>query len=132
MSKSIKLLDDVLYAFCMYFAAEIQSLLPQNTLTLFFLFLIIVLQLSIESAFSHYMKNKTESLWSDIIFVCIYTCSRICSFLLVSFFISISTSRWEKHHERLWGESFIVPILVVFVGISLGKAVAVKNKFRNV
>ena len=125
-----QILEDILYAFCMYFANHIRSSLPQNTLTVISLFFMMIFLIALEECFQYFYEKKC--LWRDILIECFHTCSRISSFLLVSFCISLGTTRWEEHHELMIGESIILPILLVFIGISIGKYISLSNKMKQV
>jgi NADH:ubiquinone oxidoreductase subunit 2 (subunit N) len=123
-SKSTKLLDDVLYAICMYFASLLDEHVPKEAMVFILLIVVLVSLLQISS----FLDRVEETLWSDILKESVRTVLRTCSFLIISFFTHTLSERWERNREIYFAEKVIIPCIFVFVGISVMKYVTNEEK----
>ena len=123
-SKTTKLLDDVLYAICMYFAALLDEHIPKEGLV----FIMLVIMLATLIKVSDWVEQMDETLWLDILKENIRTIIRTCSFLLISFFTHALSQRWKRNREIYIAEKVLIPCLFVFVGISLMKMMTNQEK----
>ena len=128
-----RLLNDVWYAVSMYFADRLKSsLMQQQEKSLLFciLLLLLTLQRSFEQEVVRWFRGQ-KSLWSEILIEYIYMCSRTLAFLMVSFAIDMLSN--QSGTAFFWGESVLVPALVLLVGIAILKYaehVATLHKYK--
>ena len=127
-SQTTKLLDDVLYAICMYFAALLDGHIPKEGMVFILLMIMLVTQIKL----SQWIEQLEETLWLDILKESIRTIIRTCSFLLISFFTHALSQRWKNNRDIYIAEKLLIPCLFIFVGISFMKILTNQEKCRKI
>ena len=123
--RSEKILSDGLYAISIYFGQKFSKILLDGDNGVF-IYIILILFVAIQMAAENVLIRWHQThmtLWTEIVMEFAYALARTLAFVLISFSVHVVAA-----HTTVYGDSVLVPMFVVFVGITLMKVHARKEK----